>query len=97
MTGLDPAPTFVSTCLVALNAQLNKEMIVDFAPDYVDHHEDVVVCATGWAAKFIPILGHILSDLALERKTQFDISNFTVGRDAFNSFDVLRNTQHNTK
>lgn len=76
MTGVDPTPQFTSTCLVALNAIQNKELIVDFAPDYVDHHDRIVVCATGWAAKFVPLLGRILADLALDGKTTFDISNF---------------------
>lgn len=79
MTGLEPVPTFTSTCLIALSELANKELIVDFAPDHVPHHEDIVVYATGWAGKFVPLLGRILSDLSLDGKTPFDISHFQQG------------------
>ncbi|HEY4243283.1 MAG TPA: FAD-dependent oxidoreductase [Kofleriaceae bacterium] len=82
MSGLDPTPHFTSTCLVALNALQNKELIIDFAPNPVEHRKDIVVYATGWAAKFVPLLGRILSDLALDGKTPFDISQFCL-RDSF--------------
>jgi glycine/D-amino acid oxidase-like deaminating enzyme len=83
MTGLDPVPHFTSTCLVALSKIANKELIIDFAPDHVPHHEDIVVYATGWAGKFVPLLGRILSDLALDGSTPFDISHFQEGRTYF--------------
>lgn len=83
MTGLDPVPQFTSCCMVALSKIANKELIVDFAPDHVPHHEDIVVYATGWAGKFVPLLGRILSDLALDRRTPFDISQFQEGRTYF--------------
>lgn len=76
MAGLDTEPAFISTCLVALSKIPNKEILIDFAPQYVPNSGDVVLCATGWAAKFIPSLGKILSDLALDGKTCFDISQF---------------------
>ena len=79
MTGLDPTPHFESTCLVSLSKIANKELIIDFAPPYVPHHENIVVYATGWAGKFVPLLGKILSDLALDGHTSFDISHFQVG------------------
>jgi len=86
MTGLDPVPQFTSTCMVSLSTLHNKEMLLDFAPEDVPHHQDIVVYATGWAAKFVPLLGRILSDLALDGKTPFDISNFRQGRTYFYSF-----------
>jgi glycine/D-amino acid oxidase-like deaminating enzyme len=79
MTGLEPIPQFTSTCLIALSDIATKELIIDFAPPHVPHHEDVVVYATGWAGKFVPLLGRILSDLALDGKTSFDISHFKRG------------------
>jgi glycine/D-amino acid oxidase-like deaminating enzyme len=79
MTGLDPVPHFTSTCMVALSKIPNKELLVDFAPPYVPNHDNIVIYATGWAGKFVPILGRILSDLALEGKTPFDISHFALG------------------
>lgn len=79
MTGLDPTPHFTSTCMVALSRIPNKELLLDFAPDYVEHHQDIVLYATGWAGKFVPLMGRILSDLALEGHTPFDISHFQLG------------------
>lgn len=83
MTGLDPKPYFTSTCLVALSTIPNKELIIDFAPDYVPNHKNIVLYATGWAAKFTPYLGKILADLALDGKTDFDISPFQTGDNYF--------------
>lgn len=83
MTGLDPMPHYTSTCLVALSKIPNKELLVDFAPSYVPDHENIVIYATGWAGKFVPLLGKILSDLALDGKTPFDISHFRLGQTYF--------------
>jgi glycine/D-amino acid oxidase-like deaminating enzyme len=83
MTGLDPTPHYTSTCMVALSKIPNKEIIVDFAPQHVPHHEDIVVYATGWAGKFVPLMGRILSDLTLDGRTPFDISHFQLGHAFF--------------
>ena len=53
--------------------------LVDFAPPYVPNHKNIVLYATGWAGKFVPLLGKILSDLALDGRTPFDISHFALG------------------
>jgi glycine/D-amino acid oxidase-like deaminating enzyme len=79
MAGLEPAPEFTSTCLVALSKIPNKELLIEFAPPYVPNHQNIVLYATGWAGKFVPILGKMLSDLALDGKTPFDISHFATG------------------
>jgi glycine/D-amino acid oxidase-like deaminating enzyme len=76
MTGHNPVPEFTSTCLVALSKIPNKELLIDFAPYNVSGYKDVVLYATGWAAKFVPTLGRILADLALDGRTDFDVSNF---------------------
>ena len=83
MTGLDPTPEFTSTCLISLTTLKNREMLLDFAPKYVPNYNNVVICATGWVGKFIPLLGKILSDLALEGHTRFDISHFKTGSTYF--------------
>jgi len=83
MTGLEPAPQFTSTCLVALSKIPNKELLIDFAPAYVPNHKNIVLYATGWAGKFVPVMGKILSDLALDGHTQFDISHFALGHAYF--------------
>ncbi|UUC45855.1 FAD-dependent oxidoreductase [Flavobacterium cerinum] len=83
MKGLAPEPLFTSTCLIALSKIPNKELIIDFAPTYVPNHKDIVVYATGWAAKFTPLLGKILADMALDGKSSYDISHFQMGYQFF--------------
>jgi glycine/D-amino acid oxidase-like deaminating enzyme len=83
MKGLDPKPYFKSTCFVALSKNQNKELIIDFASDYVPNCENIVIYATGWAGKFVPLMGKILSDLTLDGKTKYDISYFKLGDEFF--------------
>jgi monomeric sarcosine oxidase len=85
MTGLNTEPEYTSTCLIALSTIPDKELLIDFAPNYVPNHKNIVVYATGWAAKFTPFLGKIMSDLALDGHTTFDISPFQLGRKFFKS------------
>lgn len=61
---------------MALSNNESKELIVDFAPSFVPNHKNIVMYATGWAGKFIPLMGKILCDLTLTGKTDYDISNF---------------------
>lgn len=79
MSGLDPVPHFTSTCLVALSKIPNKELLIDFAPPSAPNHQNIVIYATGWAGKFVPLMGKILSDLSLDGRTPFDISHFRTG------------------
>ena len=77
MKGLDDKPEFTSTCLITLSNN-NKELLLDTAPDWVHNNENIIIYTGGWAAKFIPLLGKILSDLALKGKTKYNISNFKI-------------------
>jgi glycine/D-amino acid oxidase-like deaminating enzyme len=79
MTGLDPVPHFTSTCLIALSKIPNKELLIDFAPPSVPNYKNIVIYATGWAGKFVPLLGKILSDLSIDGRTPFDVSHFATG------------------
>ncbi|HEX3465710.1 MAG TPA: FAD-dependent oxidoreductase [Candidatus Elarobacter sp.] len=90
MTGLAPVPRFTSTCLVALSTIPNKELLIDFAPEHVPHHDHIVIYATGWAGKFVPLLGRILCDLALDGRTPFDISHFKTGSTYFRRLEPAR-------
>lgn len=83
MTGLSTEPEYTSTCLIALSTIPDKELLIDFAPSYVPNYKNIVVYATGWAAKFTPFLGKIMSDLALDGKTDFNIKPFRLGRKYF--------------
>ncbi|MET1076379.1 MAG: FAD-dependent oxidoreductase [Umezawaea sp.] len=77
MPWLDPTPVDASACTCALftrpdePGRLARELLVDFAPE----HPDVVVCATGWVFKIAPLLGAICVDLALEGRTDHDITS----------------------
>lgn len=86
MEGLDTEPTYTSTCLIALSKIPNKELLIDFAPNYVPNHKNIVIYATGWAAKFTPFLGKIMSDLVLDGHTTFDITPFRLGPQFFKAF-----------
>jgi len=77
MVGLDDTPEFTSTCLITLNNN-NKELMLDTLPEWVHNHENIIVYTGGWAAKFVPLLGNILADLALTGKTKYDISPFNI-------------------
>lgn len=85
MRGLDPTPAFTSTCLVGLSTVPDKQMLLDFAPGDIPRREDIVVFATGWAAKFTPLIGRILADLALDGHTNFNITPFQVGNIYFSA------------
>jgi glycine/D-amino acid oxidase-like deaminating enzyme len=86
MTGLDPTPQFASVCMVALSKIPNKELLIDFAPSSIPNYKNIVIYATGWAAKFVPLLGKILADLSLDGHTPFDISHFATGSTYFSQF-----------
>jgi glycine/D-amino acid oxidase-like deaminating enzyme len=88
MSYLDTKPEFTSTCLVALSNIPNKELIIDFAPDYVPNHKNIVVYATGWAAKFTPYMGEILSDLVIDGHTDLDITPFQLGNKFFKKHNL---------
>ncbi|MGH2666332.1 FAD-dependent oxidoreductase [Flavobacterium sp.] len=92
MEGLDTNPTYTSTCLIALSKIPNKELLIDFAPRYVPNHENIVVYATGWAAKFTPFLGKIMADLALDGHTDFDITPFRLGPQFFKALQPIHSS-----
>ncbi|MFD2284979.1 FAD-dependent oxidoreductase [Pedobacter petrophilus] len=83
MTGLSTEPEYTSTCLIALSKIQNKELLIDFAPNYIPNHQNIVLYATGWAAKFTPFLGKIMADLVLDGHTDFDITPFQLGHRFF--------------
>jgi glycine/D-amino acid oxidase-like deaminating enzyme len=83
MQGLDPRPCFQSTCLKALSRTANQEPIIDFAPEFVPNHKNIVIHGTGWIGKLAPLMGKILAELILEGKTSYDISSFKTGSSIF--------------
>ena len=85
MEALEPVPKHTSTCLIALSNIKDKELVLDFAPPYVSGHSHIVIYGTGWAGKFIPLLGKVMSDLALDGKTSYNIIPFQLGNKYFKS------------
>lgn len=79
MPGLDPEPRFTSWCMAALPTDPYKKMFLDFAPDKVPHHHNIVVFSAGWAFKYVPLIGHICVDLALDGRTSYDVTPFAIG------------------
>ncbi len=87
MPGLDPAPHDPSTCICAIVPEANnpyalkRELILDFAPPCVPHHQNIVIYATGWAAKIVPLIGKICVDLAVRGTTPHDITKLQFTED----------------
>ena len=77
MIGLSPVSEFTATCLITLS-QTDKELLLDTLPPSINNNENIIVYTGGWAAKFVPLMGKILSDLALTGSTRFNISNFKI-------------------
>ncbi|CAL2104290.1 protein of unknown function [Tenacibaculum sp. 190130A14a] len=77
MVGLNDEPEFTSTCLITLSND-NKELLLDTLPEWVHNNENIFVYTGGWAAKFIPLLGKILADLAVEGETPYDLTPFKI-------------------
>jgi glycine/D-amino acid oxidase-like deaminating enzyme len=87
MSFLDPMPLDPSTCVCALFTDpvnpgaLKHEFVLDFAPPAVPHGNNIVICATGWVFKLAPLLGKICVDLAIDGRTQHDISSVAISED----------------
>lgn len=77
MEGLDSTSEFTATCLITLSEN-GKELLLDHLPTSVPNNDDIWVYTGGWAAKFIPLLGHIMADLALTGKSPYDLSPFQI-------------------
>lgn len=78
MNGLAPKSEFTSTCLITLSSDNKELLLLDTLPSSINNNENIIVYTGGWAAKFVPLLGKILSDLALTGTTSYDISEFKI-------------------
>ena len=77
MVGLEPKSEFAATCLITLSTN-KRLLLLDTLPDTVSNNKNIIVYTGGWAAKFVPLIGKILSDLALTGATSYDISEFKI-------------------
>jgi len=77
--GVDVRPNYTGTCLQT-NVTDNM-FVLDFLPPSVGPgHDNVAVFTAGWAMKFTPLIGLILSQLVTEGTTPYDISEFAITR-----------------
>ncbi|XP_046563083.1 monomeric sarcosine oxidase-like [Haliotis rubra] len=67
------------TCLYTMTPDRN--FVVDTCA-YKGWSDVIVCCGAGHAYKFASLLGKILSELAVDGRTQYDISQFNITRDA---------------
>lgn len=78
MVGVSTHPTQMATCLVPLVP--DNGYVLDFAPPQVPNRENVIVATAGWAFKFAPMFGAIMSDLAIKGAAARDITPMSITR-----------------
>ncbi|PHS03847.1 MAG: hypothetical protein COA88_14815 [Kordia sp.] len=71
MPGIKPEAEFLSTCMVAISRS-KHELLLDYLPSTVNNNKNIVVYTAGWAAKFIPTLGDLISKMMLDTLTTED-------------------------
>jgi len=77
--GMDKRPNYCGTCLQT-NVPDNM-YVLDFLPQSIgEGWNNVALFTAGWGMKLVPLLGRILSQLAIEGATPFDISQFKISR-----------------
>jgi sarcosine oxidase/L-pipecolate oxidase len=77
--GIDTRPSFSGTCLQT-NVFDNMFVIDTLPPSVGAGHANVSLFTAGWGFKFVPLVGRVLRDLALDGETPFDISRFAITR-----------------
>ncbi|MCH8907846.1 MAG: N-methyl-L-tryptophan oxidase [Candidatus Heimdallarchaeota archaeon] len=75
---VDPTPVDIDTCLY--NMTSDENFIIDFFDPFGQGSKNIVIGAgfSGHGFKFTPLIGRILSDLAIDEYTNYDISKFTI-------------------
>jgi glycine/D-amino acid oxidase-like deaminating enzyme len=71
MPGLEPVASHLSTCMVAIS-QSDNEILLDYLPNTISNNKNIVVYTAGWAAKFIPTLGDLISKMLLDTVSDED-------------------------
>jgi glycine/D-amino acid oxidase-like deaminating enzyme/monoamine oxidase len=96
MVGIDPTSEIASTCLITLSEN-GKELLLDHLPEGINNNKNIWVYTGGWAAKFIPLLGHIMADLAQTGQTEYDISNFNINFNHTSADDMVQQDLKNPR
>lgn len=78
MVGLDPAPRFTATCLIALAKQKDRELLLDYTPAWGGKHSNIVTYSAGWAGKYIPILGDMIVRMLENPAETLEYGNFSI-------------------
>ncbi|SHF54089.1 sarcosine oxidase [Cnuella takakiae] len=73
---VDCTPQYISTCLASIPTKTSKKMFLDFITTTVNQNKNILAFSSGWAFKFVPLLGKICADLLIDGQTQYDISHF---------------------
>ncbi len=69
MPGLEPEVSFPSTCMIALPKTKN-ELMLGFLPNTIPNNKNIVVYTGGWAGKFIPTIGDLVSKMLAKILTE---------------------------
>jgi sarcosine oxidase len=77
MPALDPTPVSLSACLAVLPTDPQRQFYLGPATGLVPNGDRVVICAAGWGFKFVPLLGQICVELALDGTTGADIARLS--------------------
>lgn len=77
--GTDIRPNYAGTCLQS--NVIDNNYVLDFLPpEFGAGARNVAMFTAGWGMKLVPMLGLILSQLAIDGTTDFDISQFKITR-----------------
>ncbi|MFF0227191.1 NAD(P)/FAD-dependent oxidoreductase [Streptomyces sp. NPDC004629] len=74
LPALDPEPAHTSSCLAVLPADPRRQFYLGLADGLVPGGRNIVLYNSGWGFKFVPLIGRICSDLAIDGRTDFDIA-----------------------
>jgi sarcosine oxidase/L-pipecolate oxidase len=83
MDGLSPKPCFTATCLIALAKNQERELLLDYAPDWIPNNKNIVTYTAGWAGKYIPILGDMINQMLTRDVVDFEYGRYRIARNNF--------------
>jgi sarcosine oxidase len=78
LTDLVPEIVVTGSCLAALPADQARQFYLGSAAGLVPHGDRLVVCAGGWAFKFVPLFGRACADLALDGHSRYALDRFAL-------------------
>jgi sarcosine oxidase len=76
LPALDATPVQQGSCLIALPKDPERQFYFGHAPDSVPGAQRLVIHSAGWGFKYVPLLGRAAVELALDGRTEHDLSRF---------------------